>query len=169
VTLVPTNSAPGRSEVETWLAAVRSEQERLQTQIEPLLAEQGRLRERETLLVKLLQSFDATPATPTGIAGTAETPDAMSLPAVEGSVLDYVRTNVIEILQGAEGPMHINDIHRRFVAQGLRVPGAGRPANLTAHLSRCEGIVSPRRGFYTLGTDNHTERAPRKSRRHSRR
>jgi hypothetical protein len=168
VTIVATNSAPCRSEVETWLASVRSEQERLQAQVEPLLAEQGRLRERETLLVKLLQSFDAAPATPTGFAGT-ETPDAMSLPAVEGSVLDYVRTNVIGILQGAEGPMHINDIHRRFVAQGLRVPGAGRPANLTAHLSRCEGIVSPSRGFYALGTDNPTERAPRKRRRRTRR
>lgn len=151
--------------METWLASVRNEQERLQAQIEPLLAEQGRLRERENLLVKLLQSFGETPTASAADLSAPEPGDAQSLPALGGSVLDYVRTNVIEILQGAEGPMHINDIHRLFVARGLRVPGAGRPANLTAHLSRCEGIVTPKRGLYALATNGPTERAPRKHRR----
>lgn len=170
MTFVATNSAPGRSEVETWLAAVRGEQERLQAQIEPLLAEQGRLRERETLLVKLLQSFDgASTHAPASEIAAIDPPEALTLPNPAGSVLDYVRTNVIEILQGEAGPMHINDIHRQFVARGLRVPGAGRPANLTAHLSRCEGIVSPSRGFYKLGKNDDIERAPRKRRRRSRR
>jgi len=154
---------PGRPEVEAWLTSLRSEQERLQAQIEPLLVEQGRLREREILLVKLLQSFDGPPRyAPASEMPVNEPPEALSRPPLQGSVLDYVRANVIQILQAADGPMHINDIHRRFVASGLQVPGAGRPANLTAHLSRCEGIVSPRRGFYALATNGPLERATRR-------
>lgn len=157
---------PDRREVEAWVAGVRSELQRVTLAIEPLLAEQNRLRAREALLLKLLQSFDdasPTPETPT----TALTVSPSSPPAVEGSVLEYVRACVIDVLrEKGGGPMHINAIHARFLAKGFRVPGAGRPANLTAHLGRCEGIVSPARGFYAIGQSEAVqERRKRKRKR----
>jgi hypothetical protein len=159
---VATDSGPGSKEVEAWLEAVRGDLRRVAAGIEPLLAEQSRLRDREALLTKLLQSLTTNSAgaeTPGAQQSTAAPP-----PRVEGSVLDYVRTCVVEVLrEKGGGPMHINDIHARFLVRGFRIPGAGRPANLTAHLGRCPGIVSPSRGFYAIGDDEGP--APRRRRR----
>lgn len=146
-----TGAAPQRQEVETWLSTVRSELLRIAGAIEPLLVEQSRLRSREALLLKLLESFEDF-APELEARGGAATTTAAPAAVAETSVRDYVRAGVVEVLREAGGgSMHINDIHKSFVAKGLRVPGAGRPANLTAHLGRCEGIVSPSRGFYALG------------------
>jgi hypothetical protein len=156
------------TEVEVWLAGVRGELNRVAATIEPLLAEQSRLREREALLVKLLQSLAPSSILSEGTGA----PTAPSAPVVlhEGSVLSYVRSCVLEVLrEGGGAPMHINDIHSRFVAKGFRVPGAGRPANLTAHLSRCEGIVSPSRGFYAVGESAEVQKTKQQRRRRKRR
>lgn len=148
---------PGRDQVEAWLANIRSEIDRVGAAIEPLMAEQARLREREALVMKLLRTMDDGALAPTSTAPvTAAVTEATRI--IEGSVLDYVRKGVMEVLRDhGNAPMHINDIFSKFIAKGYRVPGAGRPANLTAHLARCEGIVSPSRGFYALesGTVNH--------------
>ena len=158
-----TDSEPGRETVESWLASVRSDLSRLAADIEPLLAEQARLRDREALLVKLLQSISPEPArVPAASESSKGGPAAHSQ---DGSVLEYVRTCVLDILRGkGGGPMHINDIHARFLAMGFRVPGAGRPANLTAHLGRCPGITSPSRGFYAIGNPSQLHRRRRKRR-----
>jgi hypothetical protein len=158
-----TEAVPQRGEIATWLAAVRSELLRIAGAIEPLLTEQSRLRSREALLLKLLESFEDAPRQvetggPATVSGTPPEP--------ETSIRDYVRLGVTEVLrESGGGPMHINDIHKKFVARGLRVPGAGRPANLTAHLGRCEGIITPSRGFYTL----HQADVPNRRRRRAKR
>lgn len=147
------HALPGREQVEEWLSNVRSEIDRVGAAIEPLMAEQARLREREALLTKLLRTMDDGSLAATSTAPmTAAVSEATRM--IEGSVLDYVRKGVMEVLrEHTKGPMHINDIFSKFVAKGYRVPGAGRPANLTAHLARCHGIVSPSRGFYALDSN----------------
>jgi len=162
---------PERAEVEVWLASVRSELTRVAGAIEPLLVEQGRLRERESLLVKLLQSLDPSSSSARSSSETnAEVSVHPPSAAHDGSVLAYVRACVLEILgEKGGGPMHINDIHSRFVAKGFRVPGAGRPANLTAHLGRCDGIISPSRGFYAIGESGDVTRKKQQQRRGKRR
>lgn len=127
------------------MAGVQAELKRVGAAIEPLLAEQASLRSREQLLLRLLQSF--------GQPAPQQVPHSQVLTETEseiGSVGDYVRTCAVEILGDAGRPMHINDLHAQFLARGFRVPGAGRAANLTAHLGRIDGIASPSRGYYSL-------------------
>lgn len=159
------NGAPDKHEVELWLAGVRAELERIEGAMAPLLAEQSRLREREELLLRLRQSFEASHAV---VAKRESSPREL---APDSSVREYVQRHIAAILaENAGGPMHINDLHAKFLQRGLRVPGAGRPANLTAHLGRSDTIVSPQRGFYTLGgPDARLQKASRKRARRGRR
>ena len=62
----------------------------------------------------------------------------------------YVIEQAVEILRGEGHPLHINEIHARFLERGSTVPGAGKPVNLTVHLSGAEEIASPSRGVYGL-------------------
>lgn len=150
---------PRREEAAAWLSAVREDLERVAAAIEPLLVEQTRLRSQEALLLRLVQSFDSSESVEGGQVATV----TVAAPPVQGSVRDHVCANVAEILrEHGGGPMHINDIHAKFLASGIHVPGAGRPANLTAHLSRCSDIVSPNRGFYQLGRLQENGRAKRR-------
>jgi hypothetical protein len=149
--------------VAAWIAGVRSDLGRVDAALAPLVEEQARLRSREALLMKLLHSFDGV------VEATTATPGEEPREVVpEGSMREYVREHALAILHDRGGaPMHINDLHAQFVARGYRVPGAGRPANLTAHLGRCEGIVSPSRGFYAVGET--PAKPPQRKRRRRRR
>jgi hypothetical protein len=156
--------APEKHEIEEWLVGVRSELERIEVALSPLLHEQARLREREQLLLRLSQSFETIQGPADTRAGEPREPDA-DLP-----IREYVQRRVAEILRDAgEAPMHINDLHAKFLQRGFRVPGAGRPANLTAHLGRSETIISPRRGFYALATGATRTANPTTKRRRRRR
>ncbi len=140
-------NVPDQSAVEEWLAGLRQQLHDIEGKIEPLLAEQSQLRQRETLLLSLLRSFQP------GSSAEIDLEQAPSTiaPTVPGeSVGEYVRAGVRAILVEAGAPLHINEIHSRFIGKGLVVPGAQKPANLTAHLTGFEGIVSPRRGVYVL-------------------
>jgi hypothetical protein len=55
-----------------------------------------------------------------------------------------------EILRAEGRPLHINDLHARFLERGFTVPGAGKPVNLIVHLRSAEEIASPMRGVYGL-------------------
>lgn len=170
----PSVAAPDAAAVRAWLAAVRSDLSEVVRKMEPLVAEQNRLRAREQLLVSLLHGLEhgaapepkrAPTKGPIALpASSDESPDASAadIIAASGSVRDYVWRGVRAVLSDSAGPLHINDLHARFIARGLRVPGAGRPANLTAHLTRCPGVTSPRRGFYALApeTENPSAVAP---------
>jgi hypothetical protein len=142
---------------------------RLSAEIQPLLDEQARLRAREALLLRLLESFAAPSSTASHLTSEAAGPSA-ARGFGEGSVKDYVRRCATEILKASQQPLHINQVHAEFVSRGFRIPGAGKAANLTAHLGRADGIVSPGRGLYALATaDNRPKpRAARKRRRRRR-
>ncbi len=153
--LSPPPTTPDAATVEGWIAAVRRELLAIGQQIEPLLMEQNRLRTREQILGSLLRTIN--PQSQSTVTPQSAIDVAISPLVVEGSMRDYVRDGVRAVLTEAAGPLHINDLHARFIARGLRVPGAGRPANLTAHLGRCPGIVSPQRGIYALAVTNGVE------------
>ncbi len=163
-------SVPNREAVEEWIVAVRRQIQEVEARIQPLLGEQQALKQRESLLASLLKSLGAAAD---GCRPIALAPLAGPVPAVAPgeSVHDYVYAGVRAVLEETAGPLHINEIHARFIARGLRVPGAGKPANLTAHLGSCVGIWSPRRGFYALATEGEAGVAApaRKPRRHRRR
>src|SRR5689334_8830053 len=112
-------TSPNRADVEGWLEAVRSELRRIASAIDPLLQEQERLRDREALLAKLLQSLSIDQP-----GQSARPQHASPAPRSDGSVLEYVREGVVQVLRDSNGgPMHINDIHAKFLTKGFRVPG----------------------------------------------
>lgn len=145
------------------MTGTQAELTRIAAAIEPLVAEQASLRSREQLLLRLLQSFDQPVE-----QQESRTQDSAEPELEHGSVRDYVRACAVEILRDAGRPVHINDLHAQFLARGFRVPGAGRAANLTAHLGRIDGIASPRRGYYSLSATN-AGMTPKAQRRKSRR
>lgn len=152
---------PQESDVAAWINAVEQDLARLGSELVPLLERQSALTERLGLLKRLLTSI-SVPA-----AGDAPTKS----PVIQGggtarttmSVHERVQADAIAILSGAATPMHINDIHAEFIRRGLEVPGAGKPNNITVHLSDAPGIRSTARGFYTLDdatTESSTMRYP---------
>jgi hypothetical protein len=130
------------AQVRAWLAEVQADLRGLDQKLQPILEEQRRLEEREALLRNLLASFD-TPEPDT---------DRASLGAGRrnGSVREYVVARAAEILRDEGAPLHINDLHTRFIERGFTVPGKGEPVNLIVHLQKSEEVVSPQRGLYGL-------------------
>lgn len=128
------------AEVESWLVAVNGDLAVLATKLAPLLAEKQQLEDRKALLQSLLRSFDRPKSNGAPPAS----------PARSGSIARYVIDHAVEILREEGHPMHINDLHARFVERGLTVPGAGRPVNLTVHVRTAPEIASPTRGVYGL-------------------
>jgi hypothetical protein len=126
-------------EVRAWLQAVHSDLAELEAKMQPLLAEQARLEDREALLHNLLQSFEGE-----------NSADDSAPPQSFGAVGEYVVSHAAEILRATGAPMHINDLHAAFKERGLRIPGAGAPANLIVHLRKAPEIASPQRGIYGL-------------------
>jgi hypothetical protein len=162
---------PSRAQVVGWLDAVQVELNEIDAHIAPYLDRRHRLEGRQALLKDLLSSFEAAdleaeddaPAQPRSTSRTFPRPVTLG-------VGEYVRSHAEEILR-AEGPMHINDLHARFLARGLEVPGAGEPVNLIVHLRKDPNIVAPARGMYALHDQVDVASLPsaRRSKKRSRR
>jgi hypothetical protein len=129
------------AQIETWLGQVDVEIAAVQAKIEPLVAEQARLHDRQTLLKSLLASF--------GDDATASVPSPPPLRSEE-STRERVHRQAVEILTQVGGALHTNDLHAEFVKRGHEIPGAGKPNNITVHLGGWPDIVSPERGVYGL-------------------
>lgn len=128
-------------EVRTWLAAVEVDLRRVAERLTPLLDEQRQLEERQALLQGLLRSFEQSAPNGTGAPARGR---------ATGSVARYVVERAMEILRDEGRPLHINDLHAKFLERGFAVPGAGKPVNLIVHLRGDQEIVSPMRGIYAL-------------------
>jgi cell division septum initiation protein DivIVA len=133
-------------EVRTWLDGVQSDLRTIGHKMAPLIEEQRRLEEREELLRDLLKSFERS-------AVSSDRGEEPAIPAESGAVGQYVVARAVEILREAGEPLHINDLHARFLANGHTIPGAGAPANLIVHLRKAPEIASPQRGLYGLTED----------------
>ena len=121
----------------------------------PLVERQVGLTERLGLLRRLLSSVTTTVTSERESSAYGAPGPARNF----ASVRERVRTDVSEILEGAGRPLHINEIHAEFIKRGLEVPGAGKPNNITVHLSEAPAIRSTARGYYELAgtTDSHTD------------
>jgi hypothetical protein len=162
---------PSAEQVRAWIYAVRADLEALHEKLTPLLEEERRLEARQVLLKELLSSFAQQDQVSDNAAGMGSAPYTRAITATgPGAIGQYVIDHATEILREAGGPLHINDLHARFVQQGYQVPGAGQPVNLTAHLRRATEIVSPSRGIYGLVehvgriADNKRRRSKHRSR-----
>lgn len=134
-------AGPAPAQLELWLEQVDGALAEVQGRLEPVLAEQARLQERRLLLKELLASFGDDRAGADVKVGRAS--------ALE-STRDRVHRQAVEILSQAGRAMHANDLHAEFLRRGYDVPGAGRPNNITVHLSDWPDIASPERGMYGL-------------------
>ena len=142
------------AEVSTWIAQIEAELAQLDAELAPLLDRQTALAERLGLLKRLLASLSAD-AHP--LAGVPAATAAGSPARVYASVRDRVQAHASEILTEAERPLHINEIHAEFIRRGYEVPGAGKPNNITVHLSHADSIDSTSWGYYAVKADRQPE------------
>lgn len=139
---MPTHAeAPSAESVEAWIAYEEAALDGLRAKLHPLLEEERRATDRLARLKDLLSAYTAPEQ---GELHTATTTTRMQ------SVAERVRGQVREILASTPTPLHIHEVHAAFLQRGWTVPGAGTPANITAHLSGAADIVSPTRGYYRL-------------------
>jgi hypothetical protein len=133
---------------------VRSAEQSLgevQQKIEPLLVRRAQLEARLALLRELASTFGPTAPEPAPRLAVTALPATPASPGKAGQVSSRIQAQVRELLAAHDGPMHTNDIHAEFVKRGWAIPGAGRPNNITTHLTHADGITSPRRGYWALG------------------
>lgn len=160
---MPSAEGVTAAQARAWLESVRGELLAINEKLKPLREQRDRLAAREQLLERLVQSFDnSTALAPAPVS----TPNVIQPPP--GSVGDYVVESAVALLREAGKPLHINDLHAKFVERGLFVPGAGTAANLTAHLKRGGRVVSPERGIYMLASDGAAYTRPTRRRRRRR-
>ena len=149
---------PTATDVAAWISDVDGELAEIDAALVPLVERQAALIERLGLLKRLLTSMDAAPA-------KKDSPmNGVVAPArVYETVRDRVQLHVAEILVDVGRPLHINEIHAEFIKRGFEVPGAGKPNNITVHLSDATEILSPSRGYYAIknaGQPDSTVRYP---------
>lgn len=158
----PTSYEDDLVRVDEMIAEVEAARETVAAKLTPLLQEQARLDARHKLLKELRSTYSAFPS----MDSSSQLPFASRAVTV-GGISARIRSQVAEILrEHGGGPMHSNDLHREFVRRGWPIPGAGKPNNITAHLSSAPGVISPQRGFWALGdsAEDHRTTTSRKSR-----
>ena len=158
------HSLPETQQIQEWIDLLDAKTAKLQSSIDPLVQEQVTIAERRRLLVDLLASFERERSSmtspgrrPASTASSSPQPRALepvvrAAPARNGgeTIGQRVRRQVGDILTANGGQMQINDIHAEFLRRGYEVPGQGRPANITIHLTGSDEIISPARGIYRL-------------------
>jgi hypothetical protein len=127
------------------LRTTREHAGRLENQIQALTLALSKAREEEQLLERLISvRHGNAPSQPQPRQASNETP------AGKRAVRSPAVASVTEILQETRRPLHISELMRLLEERHVRIPGAGRQANLIAALRRDGRIVRPRRGMYGL-------------------
>src|SRR5436309_15494398 len=130
---MPNASGPSPDQIQEWLEDVDTEITAIQAQIEPLLTEQTRLHERRVLLKELLASFGERPS-----------PDAPTPRLHLGETTrERIHRQTVDVFTQVGRALHINELHAEFLRRGYEVPGAGKPNNITVHLTGWPDVVSP--------------------------
>jgi hypothetical protein len=116
-------------------------------------------REEERLLSRLLALRGGAPVSAANTGHEQLAPALGKGPAI---------TAVVEELEAAGRPLHVSELMRLLQQRNVTIPGAGKQANLIAHMSRDDRIVRPTRGMYGL-TSWGLESMPLQSQRRRRR
>ncbi len=138
---MPAREGPDPAQVEQWLEQVDEAIGSLQIRLEPLLLEQARLQDRRLLLKELLASLGE--GRPSADLGTTPA-------TTHESTRDRVHRQAVEIFSELGRPLHVHELHAEFVKRAYEIPGAGKPSNITVHLSGWADIASPGRGVFGL-------------------
>ena len=165
--LFMSESGPNPKQVDEWLSGTNARMEDIQRQNEPLNKEMSALRERHKLLLELLQTMEPSDQTPAREALTSFSLSSLSSLSSFSEVprggrrertRDRVHNEVVEVLRMVNEPIHINDLALKYETEGYRIPGQGKPANLSVHLSGWPDIVTgPERGMYSLNEEANEE------------
>lgn len=147
-------TGPNESAVTGWIAEVQDELAQVDSELAPLLEKQSALTERLGLLKRLLATLGGDSREKANDSGRD---GATAYIRTYPTVRERVQSQVAEILAAAGGQLHINDIHAEFIKRGFEVPGAGKPNNITVHLSDAASISSTARGYYELKGSNHAQ------------
>ena len=173
-------SGPNPKQVDEWLSGTNARMEDIQRQIEPLNKEMSALRERHKLLLELLQTMEPSDQTPerealtsfslSSLSSLSEVPRSSFSEVPRSSfsevrrggrrerTRDRVHNEVVQVLRMVNEPIHINDLALKYETEGYRIPGQGKPANLSVHLSGWPDIVTgPERGMYSLNEEANEE------------
>ena len=119
----------------------------VQEQLEPLAREIESLKEQRSLLRDLLESMETANDPRRSDESLARSSSRLGR---REPVRDRVHREVVEVLGEIGAPIHINDLADEYEKRGYKIPGQGKPANISVHLSGWEDIVSPDRGMYAL-------------------
>jgi hypothetical protein len=102
---------------------------------------------------------DEPPSIGSSSAGTSRRIGSGSHPVVQQAVRE---------LSEVGHPLHISELMARLKARDVPIPGAGKQANLIAHLTRSEEVVRPSRGMYALAAWDLPQSAKPATRRRAR-
>lgn len=142
-------------ELEAWREEARRRLEALQVEIVERQREADEMRERLTLLDRLL-SLER------GAAG-AESGPAPDMPV---DLLDACEA----IVRGAGEPLHVRTLYEALVDRRVPIPGRGTEANLIVRLQRSDGrFIRTGRGTYGLPEFGIPEAKPVRQRKRTRR
>ena len=170
--LFMSESGPNPKQVDEWLSGTNARMEDIQRQIEPIHKEMSALRERHKLLLELLQTMEPSDQTParealtsfslSSLSSFSEVPRRSFSEVPRGGrrerTRDRVHNEVVQVLRMVNEPIHINDLALKYETEGFRIPGQGKPANLSVHLSGWPDIVTgPERGMYSLNEEANEE------------
>lgn len=136
--------------IEELIVAVEQAKKDLDDRLSPMLRDQARLDARLKLLKELRSTYAVHPE-PASDLLVQDLTFSGRVPTTE-LTSTRIQSQVIEILGDHEGgPLHSNDLRAEFLRRGWPIPGAGKPNNITAHLTYAADIYSPQRGFWALG------------------
>ena len=146
---------PSVIDVKRWIGDTEDAIEHLTSEIEPLMRERSRLEDQLRILRELMASLcdESAPADSVRSPATLTFADSSQGRLVPELTRERVQRQVREILSEYDRPMHISDIHAEFEQRCWKVPGAGEPVNITAHIGKSTDIIAVRRGVYALANE----------------
>ena len=142
------STGPSPEAVTQWLATIEERVTSLQQEMEPLARELESLQEQRSLLRDLARTMETDyERQMREESHIRKSPRSLTR---QQSVRDRVHREVVEVLAEIGSPIHINDLAVEYEKRGYKIPGQGKPANISVHLSGWDDIFSPDRGMYAL-------------------
>ena len=158
-------SSIGLDKLMAWEESLRKQAESLHEARQEIESKLQKV-SRQLELVRQMRDLEEGSTT---VVENAQLPKVLSEPRTTPA---NVRESAKQILVDAGGPLHINEIHRRFAERGYPIPGAGTPFNILVHLTNDKSFVRVARGTYAVAgsvpEEQVLKKAPpvRKTRKH---
>jgi hypothetical protein len=126
-------------EIEALQQRLRDRLDEIQSQIDPLAVEAGRIRTQLGLVDKLLRVSRGEDAPPGESAMNEQPGNGRNIANI-----------IARILADAASPLHISMIRQAYLREGNTIPGKGNESNLLAYVVRDPRFVRVAKGTYGL-------------------